>query len=98
MLCLHHETKVLRSKILIVSELLFGIYTLLWPRRTLRTVELEAQVGSPTINSARRPRRKSELKQYQQPEKLQFFKFVLGTRGMASRFRVRGTFRDEQGV
>ena len=96
MLCLHHETKVLRSKILIVSELLFGIYTLLWPRRTLRAVELEAQVRSPT--SARRPRRKSELEQYQQPEKLQFFKFVLGTRGMASRFRVRGTFRDEQGV
>ena len=63
-----------QHKNLTIPELLFGMYTLLWPRRTLRRAELENQVDSPTI--ARRCRRKSELKQYQQPEKLPFFKFV----------------------
>lgn len=57
-----------------VSALLFGIYTLLMPRTTLRAVELDDQVGHPS--SAQLPGLKSELKQYQEPDKPPFFKFV----------------------
>lgn len=43
----------------VVKELLYGTYTLLWRRTTLRTVLLEAQIVPRT--SARRPRRESGL-------------------------------------
>ena len=43
----------------------------------LQAFELEAQVGLPA--SARHCRRKSELKQYQHPEKLSFFIFLYGS-------------------
>ena len=47
--CLYRETTLLGSKKFDRSGILFGIYALLRPRRTLRAVELEAQVGSPVV-------------------------------------------------
>lgn len=98
LLCLHHGTKGLSSNIIcIILELLFGTNTLLWQRRTLRMVELKAQVGSAT--SVRRPLRKPELELSHQPEKLPFSNSSLCTRGgMPSSFRVRGPFRDEKSI
>lgn len=61
------------ASILVIPELRLDIYTL-WPRRTLRKVKLEPQVGS--ITSTWRCRRTSELRQCQLPEKLPFFKVV----------------------
>lgn len=45
---LHHETNVHSSIKFAPSKLLPGIYTPLWPSRTLQTVEVEDQLGSPT--------------------------------------------------
>ena len=94
LLCLHHETKLLKNKIFEHTRaLLFGTYTLLWRHRTLWAVKLDAEVGVPTIISARRCRRISSSGQ-------NFFSShpSVGSRGMESCFLVRGIFRDEKGV
>lgn len=75
---------------LITLEILVGIYTLLRPRGTLQTDKLEAQVGLPTI--ARRSRRIPELKQYQQPQKLSFFKLVYGCQRCVKPFLIKKHF------
>ena len=88
-----------QQEFFIVPELLFGtinsVYTLLWPRRTLLTVELETRIELPT--SARRCR-KSELRPYQQPKNLNFSNFVNGSQRYESRALAKSTFRDEKCV
>lgn len=101
LLCLHHATRLLSSKIFYRSGAPVWqttvVHTLLWPPKTLRAVKLEAQVGLLTCTP--RYRRKYELKQYRRPENFAFFKFVyMISRGTGSSVFVRSPFRDEQGA
>lgn len=84
------KRKYSAARICIVSKLLFCIYTVLEPRRTLRADKLELQVSS--LSNYWRPCRIYELNEYQQPGKLLFFKFVFGYQGYGVSFLDRGHF------
>ena len=64
------------ARVLTMPEFLFEIYTLLCPRKN--ATDIRPRDPSRLSASAQRCRRKSELKQYQQPEKLPIFEFVHG--------------------
>lgn len=72
------------ARFLVVSKLLFGNYSIVCPRRTSQTVELEAQVDEST--GVRRFRRKSEIKQYQQLEEQLYSKIIYGYQGYGQSF------------